>query len=156
MRGLLVCLVICVSVTATAKAAGGSYLCIGDHAVGFSFDNNSKQWIETSFKPHKYIVRKAKPSEFNNNANNRPNLWIVEEFGEKLPVAFCDDGFNGNLMDCKLFLHFEMNRQNMRFNTWYLTGYVDDLAIDPKSKKWRKAPEGSDTPYMEIGKCSPV
>ncbi|MEO8008215.1 MAG: hypothetical protein ABI728_06805 [Betaproteobacteria bacterium] len=133
-----------------ARAEG--YTCIEDMATGFAYRNG--QWQETSFKPGaKFIIRPA--SEFDQDTGMSIALgiprakWAVGRPGEYEPIAGCEFDFDdeGNL-DCRAsyFSKFRMNRKSLRFLHAFLAGYSH-----PDSGN-----EADDSPYIAIGKCSPM
>jgi hypothetical protein len=137
---LLVCLI------STAANADESYLCIGEKATGFSFNEKTKEWGISSFKVHKYIVKKDSPDK---------GQWKVYRFGNNTPEVECGYGF---IVDTTLIceagvgVEFRMNKINNRFLYLYYLGYWTDY--EKKAKEMFG--EGMNTPYMEIGKCSKI
>lgn len=116
-------------------------LCVTNLATGFSYDNSLKQWKNANFEiDTKYIVSKAKEDGF---------AFVVRRIGEDYPIAKCKNTYNKyGYLFCEGFgTKFKLNRKNNRFIYIYDLGYynvVSGLNTDEKS----------DTPYMEIGKCS--
>ncbi len=71
--------------------------------------------------------------------------WVVANVGSDFPMYVCPKDFtsSGSLF-CEGFGSFLMNKANLRFQIYYQVGYVSDQK------------EGPDTPYIGIGKCSPL
>jgi hypothetical protein len=131
-------------------AWGEGYICIDDMATGFKFENG--EWQQSRFKPDsRYIVRPV-------TKDDAPMLrgfvesilgnakWVVMKVGEPLPFAGCTEPAAHGSIFCKgLYEEFKMNEKSLRFLYAYLQGY------------WHPLDEGkSDTPLIEIGKCSPM
>ena len=133
---LLVCLI------STAALADDSYLCIGEHATGFSFNEKNKTWIAGGFKEGKWILKKSADPNYK---------WEVYRFGENFPESVCEQDFNesGNIM-CEGIAQFRMNKERLRFLYIYPFGYWSD------NNKVNMLKEGKNTPFMEIGKCSKI
>ena len=71
-------------------------------------------------------------------------------------MAYCENEFNesGAIICCKTTYIFKMNNINLRYLKIYPHGYYND---NIKYKNWGiLLKEDSDSPYMEIGKCSPL
>lgn len=77
----------------------------------------------------------------------------MKEVGSSAPKFFCTHDFEGYVLSCKGFGDFIFNRHNNRFLSTYMLGYYSD---DPDQKDSVLGPEGSNTPAMSIGKCSPL
>jgi len=131
---------------AHAQAPSG-YLCVADKATGFAFDKGTKQWNQASFRTEsKYLIS---PSTFKGYA------WEVKRVGQQFTSAMCKDNFNsvGNLFCGGLGTEFKFSSGSLRYMSAYLIGYWPEA--NPKAKSDSEREEGSDTPYIEIGKCSP-
>lgn len=120
-----------------------SYLCVADNSTGFKYDENSKTWISVPFKTDsKYLVNKSK----------KLGSWVIKETGGGTFIQ-CEKGFNdwGFLRCSGMSFNgdFTMNNETLRFQYVYPFGYVV-RAYNEDNK------EGSITPFMEIGKCSPL
>ncbi len=130
-----------------ANAATGDqvtrYLCVMEKATGFSYDKGGS-WQSTDFEvEEKYLVT-PRPKNFADELIPSDVAWLVTAVGKKRPEYLCKDDFNKiGYLSCKgLFSEFKMSRATMRFQTYYGNGYVSD--------------EKADTPYVAIGKCSPL
>lgn len=140
-------------------AAEISYLCVSDRAVGFGYEKAIDGWVEVVFKTnHKFIVSKSSLNGF---------TWEAKDIGNKHAHMRCKNDFSeggivGNDIQTKgdLFCHhavpsfgqMNMNKNNGRYLQIYPTGYWNDR----KSKEGNYINEGANTPYIEIGKCSPL
>lgn len=120
------------------------YLCVVEQATGFAYDENSKTWVGTKFKADsKYIISKSDDKEYR---------FKVTKVGEDHSTCECKEGFNeyGYLL-CECWTgQFKFNKNNGRFIMAHPFGYYNVL---PGAKKFTD--KNSDTPFMEIGKCSP-
>lgn len=126
-----------------ASAAPTSYLCALDEMTGFSYDKSLKQWHATNFRASKkFILSRSKQQKF---------AWEVTEVGSTLPGAACEKDFNesGNIFCTGLF-ELRFNRNQLRFLYFHAIGYWND---DNSSDLFK---EGSNTPAIGIGKCSPL
>ena len=143
--GALVILLVCL--ISTAALADESYLCIGEHATGFGYDNTNKSWSAARFKANKWIVKRSTNPQFK---------WIVFEFGEKISEDFpitCQQDFypNGDLFSDPGGVQFRLNKNTLLFfmvipiGYWY---YGDEKSM--------YGIEGKFMPSMEIGKCSKI
>jgi hypothetical protein len=130
------------SLSATAST---SYVCVTDMATGFAFDQNRKQWRTADFNAgKKYLVSKA---------TGEPYAWEVKEIGTSWALMVCAHDFNeGGSLFCKgTGMDLSMNKKTLRFLVTYPVGYWADNVVDAE---WAK--EGANSPYMAIGKCSPL
>jgi hypothetical protein len=140
---LLGLILIGVLVTTPAFAKDDSYLCVAESAVGFSFNKASQQWERANFKADKkYLVSKS---------SEGGKTWEVKEMGQSEGTT-CEEGFNENgFIKCKGLLDFTMNKNSLRYILVHPYGYVVK-----EYKKGGFLEEGALTPYLEIGKCSPL
>ena len=131
-------------------ARGEGYLCVADMATGFSYNDGA--WRSGGLKAsEKYLVHR---SDASGAIGIKAAKWYVSEFGSKSAAAVCYDDFDksGNLF-CKQqdrfdvdYVDFRMNKNSLRFLYAYLAGYWDREA----------GTEAGDTPYLAIGRCSPM
>jgi hypothetical protein len=120
----------------TSAFAVESYLCIGEQATGFIFNETNKTWSTSKLTTRKWIIKKSETPS---------SKWVVLMFGTDSPVAYCKEDFNENgSMVCDGFFDFRMNNIKLRFISAYLIGY------------WGIHAEGEDSPSIEIGKCSRI
>jgi hypothetical protein len=170
MRKLLLPIIVLLG---SSEAAGGStevsYLCISDQSTGFALDKTRGQWSQANFAPgQKLIIRKITKTTVAEFAGGikipLTGAWAVWKFGDdKQPFATCDRDFNANgslFCDGESELHFRFNRQNGRFIAGTLYGYTPGAVhssgiagVAGAAVDW---PDGSNTPFMEIGLCSTI
>jgi hypothetical protein len=126
---------------AVALADPHAYLCIADQATGFKYDKNLKEWKLAIFHTNneRYILKL------------KDNQWYWSEFGNPSHEPPQCDQFNssGNIkcvltIDEDIMEIVSFNRNTLRYQFTYVFGYVDPLPMY----------EGSDTPSIEIGRCS--
>jgi len=140
---LLGLILIGVLATSPALAEDDSYLCVAESAVGFSFNKTSRQRERANFKAQsKYVVSKS---------SEAGKEWEVKKIGQSLGTP-CAGGFDENgFIRCKGLLDFQMNNKSLRYIVVHPYGYV--VKEYPKDGLFE---EGSLTPYLEIGECSPL
>lgn len=137
---------------AYAAPAPTTYLCLGAQATGFSIDKRTHEWKADIFKTRKYVIKL--PVKGNGAPSGASTaVMAVYEIGktdQADATAFCDKDFNdqGFLFCQGLGEDFNFNRQTLRFLHSFPYGYIEP----PKSSFW--GPEGSATPFLEIGSCS--
>jgi len=125
-------------------ASAEQYLCVPDKMTGFAYDEKTKAWITTQFRTDfKYIIASAK---------NGRDAFTLTKIGEKEPEGYCKDGFNdpGYLHCENLGGYFKFNRANGRYLAVFTLAYYN-VGVGLLSQ----SDSGSDTPAMQIGKCSP-
>lgn len=129
--------------TTPALAKDDAYLCVAESSVGFSFDKTSRDWERTNFKAEsKYVLSKS---------SDVGKEWEVKKIGESSGTP-CEGDFNMHgFISCKGILDFKMNKISLRYIVFHPYGYV--VKDYPKDGPFQ---EGSMTPYLEIGKCSPL
>ena len=125
---------------------GEGYICAADMATGFSYKGGT--WSAANFEPNrKFIVSRTGQGE--QSAMSVPDAkWSVLVLGDKGPTNTCPEFDTlGSLICLGPFSEFRMSKDSLRFLYSYLSGY------------WDRPPLGSeagDTPYIAIGKCSPM
>ena len=110
------------------------YLCIADQSIGFEYNKIAKRWGGARFEKD-------------------PNAaFQITEGGVSSPIGLCGQGFDdaGYLVCNIVFGTFTFHKSNGRFIRSNPFGYAE---VGPDSIV--KSDEETDTPYMEIGKCSP-
>jgi len=125
------------------------YLCIAEHVAGHKYDNNSREWVSTTFKAgQKYIVK----------VNKTYSKWAVYDFGIDSSIVNCISDFSesGSLvcnsvnpshfssMDSSI--HFFMNKNTLRFQLIYELGYINS----------NKNVDDNQNPYISIGTCTQI
>ena len=116
------------------------YLCVAEKSAGFAFDERTKDWKATTFRTDaKYLIAPGR---------TREHAFQVTKVGEDSAFWFCKAGFNENgYLYCDGPGPFKFNKRNGRFLSGFLFGYIN---VAPGTD------ERSDTPNLEIGKCSPL
>jgi len=144
-----------------------SWLCISTQSTGFAFDNARREWNAARFEPgDKFIVRRVTKdaiAEFDGGVRMPlSSTWAVWRFGnDKVPFAQCEKDFAENgMLFCEgdLELQFQFSRRTGRFVVGSVYGYVPGAVSAPAmlgspAVNW---PEGSHTPFMQIGTCSAI
>jgi hypothetical protein len=131
-----------------ARADG--FICVTDMVTGFT--SKEGEWKSANFEPNrKFVVSPA--AQANQAGMPTPPAvpeakWAVLVLGDKRATNICPE-FDalGNLVCLGPFSEFRMNKDSLRFLYSYLSGYWDRSAL---------ASEAGDTPYIAIGKCSPM
>ena len=128
----------------TLLVAGEQYLCIADKVSGFSFNNVSMDWENATFNGgSKFVI--SKPDDAN-------VAFVVHEVGKSAVTATCGSGFDelGSLSCTGYGGDFRFNRKSGRFINSYVAGYYNIIpGVNSLTDR------NSDTPSIEIGKCSP-
>lgn len=129
----------------------GPFLCITEQSTGFSFDAKTKSWQRTRFESGEKLILKR----VTNKPGSHPidGTWAVWHFGQDdFPWIACKDEFNAQGY---LFCGpdgqsmFSFNATNHRFISAYLVGYIQG-----SGPAFLNLPEGSDTPFINIGTCA--
>ena len=124
-----------------AIAQFDSYLCIADQSTGFSFDKTTEQWSATNFNvsENKYIVRRIRIRD--------PADSIFIDWQGEIPEIICEERINVRSLMCDESNHadFFFSAKTMRYMKVSSFGYL--VPLDQV---------GDDTPFIEIGKCSPL
>ena len=140
------------STAVVSAAEPASYVCNGKQAIGFSMDKTTHAWGPTQFNPRQYVIRVPKrgPDQPSGAATAVLAVYQVGGKGDFGPL-FCDAGFNkAGYLRCEgLGDTFLFNRKTLRFEHWLPYGYVN-----PPGSFW--SPEGSTTPFIEIGTCAAI
>ncbi|GAA4350632.1 hypothetical protein [Kangiella taiwanensis] len=130
----------------TSPCFAEQYICVADMSTGFSYSESTKRWKETSFRTdeNKYIISKSDFGKY---------VLKVTQIGSKYPLAYCEQTFNeqGYLFCSGLGGEFKMQKDNGRYILSYTLGYYNVL---PSVNEITDS--SSDTPLLEIGKCSPL
>jgi len=121
------------------------YICLADTVTGFKYSETSEKWVQTKFiADDKYIISKSDTESY---------AFKVVEIGSKYPVANCAEDFGeyGYLICGGAGQDFRFQKKNGRYIRSSVMGYFNVL---PSSNGITDST--SDTPYLEIGKCSPI
>ena len=124
----------------TGVAVAEQYLCIAEHSVGFSYDKVKKEWENTNFKAYrKYVISERDGTKY---------AFQVTTVGEDIALIFCESDFDqDSYLSCTGLGDSRFNKNNGRYLYSFPYGYYD--VLPPRMDG------GSDTPLIEIGKCSP-
>jgi hypothetical protein len=131
---------------ASSTYAHDAYLCIAEASGGVGWNKTEGKWEGSGFPTgEKYIFRRAKPED-GITWEPRVGVWGLFELGHKNPLAYCYNEFPENqyqTCDDHLWI-LEISLETLRFKLYYPGNYTD-----PKN-------EGSDTPTVTVGTCSPI
>jgi len=135
MRNLIaIGMILAFSNAASAQEIEG-YLCIGEKATGFKFNETTKFWDYANFfaEDKKYIIKRE---------NGEPYVWTITEFGEDLIECGDTEDFNNyGWISCEDYgTVYKFNKIHMRYIKIYEVGGV--------------IPMSGDTPFIEIGTCA--
>lgn len=125
-----------------SPAYADRYLCIAELAAGLSFDEARKKWEPSPFlADSKYII--AEPDESISSLYE----FVVTEVGLSSFSYVCVSEFNdAGFIRCDgAFGYFMMNKTSGRFQSHYDYGYIEGPEEDSRAN----------TPYVQIGTCSP-
>ncbi|QTP59551.1 hypothetical protein HNO53_12990 [Billgrantia antri] len=139
---LISALMIGVSTSANAE---DKYICAADSSVGFAYNQLTQTWNNASFNSEaRYVVSEPGESE--------ESEYVITEIGQQFPDGFCKNGFNeyGFLHCNTIGGSFKFNRNTGRYLLAYHFGYYSVPKEDLGTVE-----EGNNTPYIEIGTCSP-
>jgi hypothetical protein len=125
-----------------------AYMCLPQNTTGFKYDKNIADWKVNNFENRdKYIVSKSKLSGYG---------WKVTKYMKTAPIYVCEEGFNNaGYLFCEETGEFRMNKHNLRYIRTYILGYYN-LNVKDDNGTVKTEGEGSSTPFIEIGKCSPL
>ena len=130
-------------VLAGLVSAADSYICAADRSTGFIYKDNEWQAVNFDVSQNRYLVRKATEDD-----SHSSSPWLYGEFGQSILGGQCDEPFSTGLMICRSAgQDFRVNISKMRYQLYYWVGYI--ISNDTSSHR-------SDTPYIEIGRCSPL
>lgn len=149
MKKTLLATVLAAITTLAMGQSPTAYLCTADKAVGFAFDATNKQWVNRNFRTEeKYMISRSTASDI---------AWEVKTVGQKYALIFCKKDFNssGYLFCEGVGTNFRFNNDSLRYMSVYMLGYWTDGKLASKENSFL-GKEGSDTPGIEIGKCSPL
>jgi len=144
---LFVAVSLCVTFP-TISFAVDAYLCLPHSTTGFKYDKNLGDWKTNNFgNRDKYIVSKSKLPGY---------AWKVTKYMKTAPIYVCEEDFNNSgYLFCEETGEFRMNKHNLRYIRTYILGYYN-LNVKDDNGKVKPEEEGSSTPFIEIGKCSPL
>ena len=144
MKKILISAVLFGSMQSTFAMAADAYLCIPEKATGFAFNKANKQWDEAIFKlgNEKYLLKKV------------DTKWMWSEFGtpEQPLLDTCEDPSYNGYINCHPFLaDISFLKSTLRFQIIAPAGYLNGSLISKYNPE-----EGSNTPSITIGTCSPL
>lgn len=118
------------------------WFCIADKSTGFFYSEETKVWERTTFNidDSKYIIRKY---------DKHPDLWpyVVTRVGEGGVYHYCPKDFDwSGTLEC---YHFNFNKNTLRFINYNVDAYYGSQGEISDTAS-------AATPYIEIGKCSPL
>jgi hypothetical protein len=148
-KNTVVAAMLLAAVLATRQAQANeptSYVCVVDQATGFKFQGN--QWQMANFIPEKFVFKwgRVKPEG--------KEAWLLRGLGEEFVSAVChdyvlgweDNRTRGELIQCDgRWITARMRKNTLRLLIAYTAGFVSG----------EDATDGN-TPYIAIGKCSPL
>jgi len=122
------------------------YLCVTDLSTGFFFEKG--EWRIADFDVRKtFIISKSDDERYE---------YGLTDFGSKHQTLHCDEGFNEyGWLTCKGWRNFRFNKRSLRFIHTSDYGYVIAGTGIRDERTDEITDEITDTPYMEIGTCSP-
>ncbi|UVT20281.1 MAG: hypothetical protein H8K03_21345 [Nitrospira sp.] len=153
MRIQLVLTVLLTMLSANVEAGDSEkprehYLCIAEQRNGFWHDKTSKHWNSTTFNnPSKYVIsRSTQPTA----------AFQITVVGKSAPRDWCKEGFNeAGFLSCGMIWgDFTYNKNNGRFIRTSPFGYIEVGEDLPTGGEKKITDDETNTPYMEIGKCS--
>ena len=120
------------------------YLCIADKATGFAFKNG--KWVSGDFNTtdSKHIIRPLQDGDF--GYGQQDFTYGVFKPGNPHNIQWCRKGDDDEMyLRCKGFGELHYSLKTGRYLKTYPFGYVkgDDVG-------------GSDTPHIEIGRCTEI
>ena len=143
MRQLSVLIFIALTLIYCHAFGAEKYICTSEKTIGFKYNKTSKEWQAASFSEHKYVISKPEDAKAE---------FVVTEIGSSYPLATCKYPIQKEYgwLNCESgFSDFRFNKINGRFMRSFMSGYISVLpSINGQTD------ETSDTPSMEIGKCS--
>jgi hypothetical protein len=160
MRALIAVLAAALPV---ASQAADSFLCIAEQSTGFALDKAHSSWKASHFKAgEKYLIRRVTPdtvAEVNGMRMRLNSAWAVWLFGnDKKPLVECMNDFDETgVLACESGIpQFQFSKKNGRFIVGTIYGYVLNGFGFSDGKMVANEPDGSLTPFIEIGTCSTI
>lgn len=150
---------------ATEPSQPNSFLCIAEESTGFAIDNAHHSWHATRFKAgEKYLLRRVTKDTTGEIADGiripLNSTWAVWRFGDdKHPLVECmktDFDDNGLLLCESGIPQFQFSKKNGRFIVGTIYGYVLNGFGLSQGKVIANEPDGSASPFIEIGTCSAI
>lgn len=131
-------LIVFLAVASSPLHAEERYMCVPDHAAGFSFDQSSSTWKSVNLRAEneRYIISGETLSE---------SALSIVSAGANYEECHSNKGFgstNEAYFEC-VFGEFIFNKNTGRFLRTFTAGYIDGLD------------NNQNTPAILIGRCSP-
>jgi hypothetical protein len=135
------------------------WLCVADSATGFRFDKQRSVWVQATFATtEKYVVSRAEKGRWPKAADGQEVVWVVTKTGSDFPSHWCTTDFteNGALICKGIGSELLLSRENLRYLLTYTIGYWNEVPkrLANRGRQDLMGPEGSNTPHVEIGRCS--
>lgn len=119
----------------SAFAQDMTYLCVSELSTGFSYEKNTKKWVQTKFitENEKYLLKESK------------GIFLAKHF-DGLTNSSCEKLNANGFTNCKIGdAEFFFNKNSKRFQVYGKLGYVGtSKSID----------ELGYTPSLTIGTCT--
>lgn len=147
--------------TFSGSAVAQSYLCIADQATALYYNEETSKWGRgiVSLENNNYVILPVDTESCGSDCDYR---YEVKKFGRNSLMATCHEEFDANgFLDCYTKGgKFNFNRVNGRYLWVHHWGYYNVLPeYQPPAgatSPFPQADAGSDPPYLEIGRCSPI
>ena len=123
-----------------------AYLCIADMSTGFKYKDGRWQSASFDVTDHKYILRRTKESD---SSLLKDAAWVWGELGDEYMVRCkTTSPESKGFISCEdIAVNVTVNVNSLSFQIIQDLGYV---------RSDRDYGEDSSTPFLEIGKCSPL
>ena len=126
----------------TGPALAEGWLCVAEKATGFKL-SPGQGWDYSLFNADgKYVITRPE----RRSTLFPDTVWIIFELGQQTPSFYCDQDFIEDQLKCTFFREFAFNRSALRYTLVQYGDYLMGEETDPEAA----------TPYLEIGKCSPL
>jgi hypothetical protein len=142
-------LILAVGLLTTTPAWAEGWLCVAENATGFAYNAERDEWDQTRFSTdEKWVI-----SKFPVPADPSRQVWVwrVMGLGENFVEYRCNDSPSEGWLLCEPTgggdNAFRFNHKHLRFLRGHMYGYVDAVEKDGERPL---------TPYIEIGKCTPL
>ncbi len=142
------------------------WLCVADKAAGFRYNKSTKSWSAAVFTTDsKYVVRIPTDKDIKElesinqvSQHSTPPAYIVRVLGQdddmSIVPATCENppSAETGLMVCEGgLMQFAVNVHLLRMQRYYGIGYLHQ-----DGKLFPSFEDHPGTPYIEIGRCSPL
>jgi len=138
----VICLLLLCSGSVLAEKEQKNYLCIAETSGNIAFNDDTGKWEGSNSEAGNKFLLKINDKEYLSFAAT------VTNFGQKKPMFIClkgDEHTYAKSQICKGFYgRFVYSLETLRFLRSYLAGYIDGKD------------NNNNTPYIQIGTCSPL